>query len=68
MLGGGARDDLGDAAGAGVEDVVEFELEKLGRLVDGAEDGDERGRVEVLRQELVDQAGRVRRLLGRLRV
>ena len=68
MLGRGARNDLGDPARPGVEDVVELEFEDGGGLVDGAEDGQVRGRVEVLRQEVGDQGGRVRRLLGGLRV
>lgn len=62
VFGGGARDNLGDPAGTGVKDVVELELEERRRLVDRAEDGDERRRVEVDRQEVGDEAGGVRRL------
>lgn len=68
MLGGGARNDLGNPARPGVKDVVELEFEDGGGLVDGAEDGEVRRRVEVLRQEVGDQGCRVGRLFGGLRV
>jgi hypothetical protein len=47
--------------------VVEFELEQGGRLRDGAVDADKGSWVEVLREEVGDEGGNVRSLLGGLR-
>jgi predicted AAA+ superfamily ATPase len=66
VLCGRARDNLADGTRAGVEDVVKLELEERRRLRDRAVDADERGRVEVLGEEVGDERGDVRGLLGGL--
>lgn len=66
VLGGSLGDDLADAAATGVKDVVPFELEELGRLVDGPVDDLDRRRVHVLWHELGRELGDGGRLLGRL--